>query len=101
MTTALDRPHASLLAQHREQILALFARYDVSEIRLLDASSELRRCDLFDIEFVAELPRHFGYDGLGRLEHELETLIGVRVHLYELFVDCQMNRTAREDSKPL
>ncbi|MFZ9706830.1 MAG: hypothetical protein ACO3CG_03220 [Ilumatobacteraceae bacterium] len=101
MTTALDHPHAALLQQHREQILALFATYRVAEVRLLDDSSQLRRPDLFDVEFVAELPRQYGYDGVGKLENDLETLTGLRVHLHELFVDCYANRTAREDSKPL
>ncbi|MFZ9705684.1 MAG: hypothetical protein ACO3CB_05945 [Ilumatobacteraceae bacterium] len=91
----------AVVQRHRDDIAQIFAAYHVSEIRVLDAASSLRRIDLFDVEFVAALPHQFGYAGLGELQHRLESLLEVRVHIYELFVDCQTNRTACEESKPL
>jgi hypothetical protein len=106
MTTTTHPPldEASRLAvvqRHRDDIIQIFAAYHVSEIRVLDTASSLRRSDLFDVEFVAALPHRFGYAGLGELQYRLESLLEIRVYVYELFVDCQTNRTAREESKPL
>ena len=106
MTTTTHPPideagRLAVVQRHRDDIAQIFAAYHVSEIRVLDAASSLRRIDLFDVEFVAALPHQFGYAGLGELQHRLESLLEMRVHIYELFVDCQTNRTACEESKPL
>ncbi|NBR76498.1 MAG: hypothetical protein EBT73_04015 [Actinobacteria bacterium] len=96
-----DAARLAVVHRHRDDIAQIFASYDVTEVRILDSALTLRRRDLFDVEFVAALPRRFGYGGLGELQHRLESLLEMRVHVYELFVDCQTNRTAREESKPL
>ena len=101
MTTALDHPHAALLAQHREQILALFATLNVASVGVLCESSLLRLQKIHDIEFVAVVPLQRSLDNILKTEVALDNLLGVDTYIHDLSFDCEETRLARKDAIPL
>jgi hypothetical protein len=103
-TTSDHPPYQSAshsLETHREKIFEIFEQLHVGVVRVLREDAPIRLPDLYDIEFVVELPRLVGLMGLLSTETALEDLLGQRVYIHDLLVDCEDNRIARKESSPL
>ncbi|MFZ9843364.1 MAG: hypothetical protein ACO3EQ_03380 [Ilumatobacteraceae bacterium] len=101
MTTALDHPHAALLQQHREQILALFSSLNVVIVGVLCESSPIRLHEIHDIEFVAKVPLQRSLGNILKTEVELDNLLGLDTYIHDLSCECEESRMARKDVIPL
>lgn len=89
------------LQANREEVLRLVAPLRAVQLRILIDDAPIRRADLYDVEFVAEVSAGVDLPTILRVAHELEQMLSCRVHIHDLLVDCEDNRIARKDSLPV
>ena len=89
------------LRANRGEVLRLTAPLRAVQLRVLMAEASIRRDDLYDVEFVAEVSAGVDLSTILRVAHELEQVLRCRVHIHDLLVDCEDNRIARKESVPL
>ncbi|MCO5164496.1 MAG: nucleotidyltransferase family protein [Mesorhizobium sp.] len=71
------------LAKHRDEVLAIIARYPVSNPRVCGSVARGEDVEGSDIDILVHPSESLTYFDLGRLALELETVLGCKVDLGE------------------
>ncbi|MCI0690025.1 MAG: helix-turn-helix domain-containing protein [Sporichthyaceae bacterium] len=78
---ALSGPVGRRVRRCRRQIVAAAAAYGVSNLRVFGSVARGRDQAGSDVDLLADLPPGLGLFGLGRVQADLETILGCRVDL--------------------
>jgi uncharacterized protein len=64
------------LAKHRDEVLAIIARYPVTNPRVFGSVARGEDVEGSDVDIVVDVQGSFSYFDMGRLTRELEELLG-------------------------
>ncbi len=77
----LSGPLGRRVRGQRARLIKTAGRYGVSNVRVFGSVARGEEDLDSDIDLLVDLPSDLGLLGLGRLQHELETMLGARVDL--------------------
>jgi predicted nucleotidyltransferase len=81
MCSQLSGPVGRRLRARRQDVIAAAAAHGVTNLRVFGSVARGEDRPDSDVDLLAELPPGMSLFGLGRVQAELETILGVRVDL--------------------
>jgi hypothetical protein len=101
VTTKRGRPSVRL-AECRYEVLAVLARYGVTDVRVFGSVAREGDTEDSDLDLLADLPRGTGLFKRGRLCQDLEDILGCRVDLVQT---CEVDERSKDrviaEARPL
>jgi uncharacterized protein len=98
----LSGPIGRIVRQRRSEVISTAAAHGVTNLRVFGSVARGQEHADSDVDLLADLPPNLGLIWLGRLEQELEALLGVRVEViprHDLKPDVR--RRVEQEAVPL